>query len=288
MSTENMWHTGRPVAAARMLGAAAALGALAWAATAGAVTVITSCPQTLAKPGETYVIDGDLTSQGTCLTVAADRITIDFRGWSIEGDGTTGAAVSDGGVSRMLTTLKNGLVGGFETGIDLAASTRSQILGMLVGGNVLDGIVSGARSLVKGSPVKGSPGTDCFVGFNDGDGISVGDFGQVQGCLVLENGVDGIRGAGHALVTGNQSFLNFGNGITVGTFGTVTFNDSSGNDVDGISVDERSLVNGNLADGNGDDGIEAVCPSTITNNGALGNGDQDYAIPPGCIFHHNE
>ena len=278
MSTENMSHTGGSVAAARMLGAAAALGALAWAATAGAVTVITSCPQTLAKPGETYVIDGDLTSEGTCLTVAADRITIDFRGWSIEGDGTTGAAVSDGGVPRMLITLKNGLVAGFETGIDLAASTRSQILGMLVGDNVLDGIVSGARSLVK----------DCLVGFNDGDGISVGDFGQVQGCLVFENGVDGIRGAGHALVTANQSVLNFGNGITVGTFGTVTLNDSSGNDVDGIRVDERSHVNGNFADFNGDDGIEAVCPSTITNNGALGNGDQDYAIPPECIFHHNE
>ena len=222
----------------------AGLAAMMWVAEASAVTPIDSCPETLAKPGETYVVTADLTASGTCFTIAADRITIDFKGHDLVGDGS-GVGVTDDGIARLLTTVKNGAIGGFETGIDLAASTRSQVLNMEVFGNVGDGILVGTKSLVK----------TCLVQFNDADGVSVGDFAQVQDCLVQQNGAGGIVGASHVLITGVASLLNLGSGITTGTFGTVTFSLSDANGLDGINADARSLVNFNFADNNGGNGI---------------------------------
>ena len=75
------------------------------ATTASALTLVSSCPQTLSKAGETYYLAADLKASGSCLTVAADRVTIDFKDHSITGDGS-GVAVTDGGVARALTTVK--------------------------------------------------------------------------------------------------------------------------------------------------------------------------------------
>lgn len=63
----------------------ATLATVIWATAATAVTPIASCPQALDKPGETYITTDDLVASGTCLTVAADRITIDFRAHVISG-----------------------------------------------------------------------------------------------------------------------------------------------------------------------------------------------------------
>jgi len=63
----------------------ATLATVIWATAATAVTPIASCPQALDKPGETYIATDDLVASGTCLTVAADRITIDFRAHVISG-----------------------------------------------------------------------------------------------------------------------------------------------------------------------------------------------------------
>jgi hypothetical protein len=255
----------------------AGLAAMMWVAEASAVTPIDSCPETLAKPGETYVVTADLTASGTCFTVAADRITIDFKGFELVGDGS-GVGITDDGIARLLTTVKNGAIGGFGTGIDLAASTRSQVLNMEVFGNAGAGILVGTKSLVK----------TCLVDFNDADGVSVGDFAQVQDCLVLLNGAGGIVGASHVLITGVASLLNLGNGITTGTFGTVTFSLSDANGLDGINVDARSLVNSNFADNNFGNGIVVACPGSVTNNEAVGNGGLDYILPPGCLSHNNK
>ncbi len=258
-----------------------------WVATAAAITPIASCPQTLDKPGETYTVANDLTVSGTCFTVAADRITIDFKDHALSGDLTPGAGVTDGGVARLGTTVKNGSIDSFQTGIDLAASTRSQVLNMSVEANNGPGIAAGSHTLVKGRPLQGRI-TTCVVVTNGSDGIQVGDFSQVQTCFLTANDGDGIRAGSHALVTRNVSFLNAGAGIATEAFGTITWNVTDENGGDGISAGARSLVTNNVADDNSDHGIAVTCPGTVTNNEAMGNIGGDYLIPAGCMSHNNQ
>ena len=63
--------------------------------------------------GETYVLTADLTSCGTCLVVANDRITIDLAGHTISVLRWR-RRVTDGGIPRQGTTVKNGTITGFD------------------------------------------------------------------------------------------------------------------------------------------------------------------------------
>lgn len=255
-----------------------AFAAVGWAVDAAAVTPITSCPVTLTTAGETYVLSGYLMSEGTCLTVAADRITIDFRNHFIFGDGSTGAGVTDAGIPRNGILVKNGIIDSFEIGIDLAASTRSTVVNVWVGLNLGDGMVLGSHSLVK----------TCAGLVNGGRGVVVGDYSQVQDCTALENLGDGIQAGSHTLVTGDYSAKNGGNGFTTGAFSTVTFSSALENAGDGIRTGARSLVNWTNVDHNGDNGIEVDCPGSVTNNISFyGNANATYMIPPGCFANNN-
>ncbi len=135
----------------------ASLATTTWVVEASVLTPVSSCPQTLNKAGETYYLTADLTALGPCLIVAADRVTIDFKGRSITGNGS-GAAVTDGGVARPLTAIKNGTADSFDTGIDLAPISRSEMRGMSANYHTGNGITLGTRGMVK----------SCMVGQNGG------------------------------------------------------------------------------------------------------------------------
>ena len=175
----------------------ATLAATIWVAEASALTLVSSCPQILTKAGETYYLAADLRPLGSCFTVAADRVTIDFKDHSITGDGS-GVAVTDRGVARTLTTVKRGTVDSFETGIDLAASSRSAVLNASANYNTGDGIIVGPRGMVK----------TCMSGFNGGDGVRVGTFSQAQDNLVYSNGKYGLVAGDSSLVTKNLTQSN--------------------------------------------------------------------------------
>jgi parallel beta-helix repeat protein len=274
-----------------------ALATITWVTGAAAVTSITTCGP-LTKFGETYNLANDLTSCGTCLTVANNRITINFKNYVIIGDCDGGptpaladiaAGVSDGGVARDLTTVRDGVIVGFDAGIDLTSSTRSTVLNMGTGGNLLAGIAVGDNSLVKGN----------LSVFNFVDGIVVGERSQVQDNEASLNGFDGfgdgIYAGNRCLITRNSAQGNAEEGIATGGSCTVSFNTASGNGDDGIDVGadgdfdgSRSLVTGNTADDNGDVGIEAQCPSTVTFNSASGNGlNYNLFGTPPCDAHNN-
>jgi len=278
------------------LAAFAALGTMICVASAGAITRINSCGP-LSTVGETYILTADLESCGDCLVVANNRITIDLAGRTIAGscvDAAVGAGITDSGKARLGTIVKNGTITGFDTGVDLGSSTRTEIRNLTSSANSADGIVVGDRSLVKGCTIQG----------NGRDGISIEgilSLGQVQDCTIggseaLEgNGGDGIHGGSRLLITRNTVVGNK-NGIVVGEFSTVSFNVSSGNTFFGVSALSRSLVTGNITMGNGpppeipvpDDiangsggdgvGIDVECPSTVTNNQSSGNGFDNYNL----------
>jgi hypothetical protein len=304
------------------LAAFAVLGTMACVASVGAATKIEACGP-LNTPGATYVLTHDLSTCDSCLVVNADRITIDLATYAITGifgACVGGAGVTDGGTARQGTTVKNGTIMGFTVGVDLALSTRNQILNLTSSANSAIGINVGVRSLVKG----------CTVEENGGYGIVIGEFGQVQDCTITgHDGGFGIFGAGHLLVKDNDVSDNLA-GIVVGDFGTVSFNTSvrnvqtglfagshslvtgntttgngkgittaglsavsynvsSNNEgggigvgVDGVFDGTQSLVTGNTTNDNGGVGVDTSCPSTVTNNKSSGNGS-NYTfdgVPP--------
>jgi hypothetical protein len=309
------------------LAAFAVLGTMTCVVSSGAATKIDACGP-LNTAGATYVLNNDLSSCDSCLVVNADRITIDLATYAITGifGACTGSAgVTDGGTARQGTTVKNGTVMGYTVGVDLALSTRNQILNLTSSANSAIGINVGARSLVKG----------CTVADNGGYGIVIGEFGQVQECTITGHDNFGIFGAGHLLVKDNDLADNLA-GIVVGDFGTVTFNSSIDNTftglfaghhslvtgntttgngtvgiitggltsvsynvssnnvgggigvgVDGVFDGTQSLVTGNTTNDNGGIGVEAACPSTVTNNKSSRNGLNYDITGPGCRTNNN-
>ena len=81
-------------------------------APAVAVTPVSACGP-LDKAGETYVLTGDLTTEGDCLRLFADRITIDLAGHTIDGRGGDGSAVWDFDLPRTGIVVKNGTIKNF-------------------------------------------------------------------------------------------------------------------------------------------------------------------------------
>jgi len=63
---------------------------------------------------------------GDCLVVANNRITIDLQGHSITGQCASSAGVTDGGLARDLTVVKDGSIASIGVGVLLARSTRNR------------------------------------------------------------------------------------------------------------------------------------------------------------------
>jgi len=276
----------------------AALLTMSWIDGAGAVTTITSCGP-LTVFGEVYKVAADLTSCGTCLTVGNNRITINLQGHSITGScdpsvapDVVPAGISDGGVARDLTTVRDGSISGFVHGVDLAFSSRSQLLNVESSWNEFYGIRLGLNSLVKG----------CSATHNGFHGVRVGERSEVRECDASfngteENGGDGIFADDHCLITRNTAHNNVEEGIATGGFCTVSFNTASNNGDDGIDVradgdrdGRHSLVTHNTTNDNGDIGIEVECPSSVTFNTSSGNGRLNYFLvdTPPCQTSGNQ
>jgi hypothetical protein len=243
----------------------AALITMSWMAAASAATAIDACG-TLNTFGTTYVLSRDLTSCGTCLVVASDRVTIDLAGHAIVGS-CDGDGVTDDRTRWHGTTVKNGTITGFAVGISLGSSTRTLIRNLESSANSLGGILAGDHALVKG----------CVIKDNGENGIIIGDFGQVEDCVVAGHlapegsGGFGIFGASHVLITGN-TVVNNVSGILAGDFSTIAFNTASTNLFFGLLVGNHALVTGNTTNANGDVGIATGSRSTVSRNTANGNG----------------
>ena len=276
------------------VGVGAMLLGMIWAPGAEAARNISSCG-TLDVAGETYNLASDIVAgPGNCLVVANNRIRINLQGHSISGSGS-GSAITDAGIARNKTTVigtppagsppgtPNGAVFDFKTGIDLWASTRSKIRDIESSSHVADGIWAGPHSVIKG----------CLVKDNGGNGIVIGNFGRVQNCNIGGdvggdgNGIDGIVAGQHVVVSENVVAINGGTGITVGEFGTVSSNTASGNLFAGVLAGSHSLITRNTANDNGDgcisscegsSGIETAAFSRVTSNIANGNADEGIEV----------
>lgn len=261
-----------------------ALVTMTWVVDAAATTSIAACGQSLSKRGETYVLTGDLTSSGgDCLIVGADSITIDLKGHSISGFDGTGAGIREGDAGWLATTVRSsttkpGTIQGFQYGIDLASSTRSQILNITSKGNTTNGMILGNRALVKG----------CTASSNAWYGIEALDYAQVQDSVASANGAGGILVGNSSLLVRNRADNNvnsefsdsYVSGIIAGSRATLTGNYVGDNAGSGLEVGPQSQVNSNYSENNLGIGMRVSCPSTVANNQSYLNGGSDYEMYP--------
>jgi hypothetical protein len=200
----------RPTAALFPIGLA--LGAIVLATWAGAQAQdgreegpigIEKC-QTIGQPGS-YKLVKNLTFStltGTCLTIAADFVTIDLAGFTISGSGPVGptaiAVQPPSGAGNLLgVAVRNGSISNFDVGVDLGSADGSIVEGLRVFGPGMQGII--ANGIVRGNTVVGlnySPGagpgiyatgivTGNYLNNNRNQAMGIGQGSTVIGNTVL-------------------------------------------------------------------------------------------------------
>jgi Right handed beta helix region len=241
----------------------AVVAALAWAPAAHAAGVVNiSACQTLSIPNTTYKLTADLdpATATDCLVVAADKITIDMQGHTISG---AMAAITDQLTAYDVITIKNGIVVGNTTGIDLRSS-RVSIIGVEASHNSGYGIsLRGPNGFIKSS----------VAHFNGLDGIfATGGRVQIQQTDASRNVEAGIDLSGdECLVTMNTANSNgrFGIGGSARSC-TISFNTTNDSaSAPGISMTSNStgqLITHNTAMRNTGVDFQIACPSDVTFN----------------------
>ena len=185
------------------------------AAAAEAQNPITSCG-TLMSPGS-FKLVGNL-SGANCLVVAANFVTIDLAGFRIFGTGA-GAGITDNGIAREGTVVRNGTTTNLATGINLGASTDTLIERVRAVGNTGNGIVVGLGSIVTGNTANDNGGT----------GIVASAGNTITGNTASDNGTNGIVAAAGSTITGNIANINVNRGIDVTCPSNVLENTATGN-----------------------------------------------------------
>jgi hypothetical protein len=118
---------------------------------------VTFVPFTIVKPGAYCLVHGlaSSASTGTAITIAADDVVLDLRGYTLDGSGAGPGtqAIGIGAIGRSNVTVMNGTVKGFHAGIQLAwtPGTRGNVVqGIRADGNKATGIsVGGVGAVIR-------------------------------------------------------------------------------------------------------------------------------------------
>jgi hypothetical protein len=242
---------------------------------AGAATPVGVC-RTLTQPGS-YALIRNLAATGDCLVVAADHVTIDLSGFSIQGL-HSGGGITDSGLSRRGITVRNGTVTGFDIGIGLGNSQESTVENLRAISNgsgirvaqfgLLRNNIATSNSLVGIQAGLGATIVE-NVASNNSIGILADTGSLVSGNTASRNETSGIEADQGSVVTGNAARFNLGTGISVGFGCTVADNTSSGNETGILAV--HGTVARNTVFHNSGTGIAVGCPSLVMGNTATGN-----------------
>jgi hypothetical protein len=204
---------------------------------AAAQSKINRC-QSISSSGS-YQLGSNITAatNGPCLSIAADFVTIDLNGFTIDCGGSVGEGVGAGS-NFQGTTVRNGTVAHCYRGVNLQ------------GLNVL---VEKVRTVS-----------------NTNEGITIGSSGIVKDSQASQNGGDGIAVFFYGLVTGSTSSGNGGNGINAGNGSSLIGNTTSENTGNGVQA-SFSLVAKNSSFLNTGYGYSLRCPGNVIENMARGN-----------------
>jgi parallel beta-helix repeat protein len=206
------------------------------------------------------------------IEITTDNVTLDLMGYSIIGAisiGIVDGIHAAGGVDRI--HIRGGIVRGWRgNGVEIGAHGAS-LTDVIVLDNSGDGLsASGFHTIIE----------DCTSRNNGGNGIRIGAYSRITGCLSLENGGSGIVSSiSFCVVDRCVCSENARDGISfgAGSAGTVSNCICISNGQDGISVCGSNLISGNLCTGNGTQsssgaGIEVRCGNNrVEGNHVVGN-----------------
>lgn len=177
-----------------------------------AVTVITSLPYSITKPGS-YVLESNLTAAGTdgIDIKNASNVSINLNGYTLTGD-TSGIGINaQGEINNII--VQNGAITGFGSGVnfDVNSSNASQRV-VLKNLRLLDipetGIsLAASDCLVENCSIIGTGG-DTTVGIAVAGGAALIKNNRISGCGV------GIASAGRNALIGNY-VANCENGLLI-------------------------------------------------------------------------
>jgi parallel beta-helix repeat protein len=204
-------------------------------------TTITSLPYEITARGY-YTINTNLTSSGHGIIVKANNVTIDLKGYMIEGKGT-GSYYGIYMNGRNNVEIRNGTIRNFGSkGIyegDIDSGNSHRVINVRVIANHSDGIcLYGSNHLIEG----------CTASSNSGYGIVAGASSKVSSNTACDNGYDGIRTGNGSTVSSNIAYNNGRSGIAINDGCTVKNNTSYHNQHYGVElVGAYNLVDGNTA-----------------------------------------
>ena len=284
------------------------LGTLGLTEDAFAQTTISSCG-ILNIAGETFILNQNISTSGTCFTIEADDITLDGNGFTITGDGTgvgvelsfrTGVTVKnltivsfDRGMRGIFGGLPGGnsitgnTISGNSAGIDFNGGVNNSIIGNTVSGNASNEGISlngGENNSIIGNIV-----TDNVSG-----GITIS---SSNGNIITGNTVSG-NSAGIVIVSSNNNDIsnndlpnNAGTGIrfTASSNNNISNNSISNTNNAGISLHQSNSnsISGNTVSGISGIGIRLFTPAEnnqIFNNNFIDNISQAEDSDEGNVF----
>ncbi len=245
--------------------------------------VVDALPFTISTPGLYYLTEDLTCPEGTHgITVEADDVTLDLRGFSLVGPGSGG--LYRGVHMREVRNfeIRNGTIRNF---------TRDGIYSF-------DNAVEGVSHRVTNMRVVGNGGTGIFL---------YGDSHYVAECTVLSNGGSGIICSASTIVR-NVCSMNAQEGIDTsfgsvvaentcrkngfsgikGMFGVTIMNNScSDNTYHGIFAYGGCTVKGNSCYSNGESGIKPQDNCLVIDNTAYGNQKINFESCQSCTFDRN-
>lgn len=225
---------------------------------------ISGCVFLISQPGSYYLTQDLIGVPGKSgIWIGASNVTIDLNGFSVRGNGSSGAGIASSDfVSRL--EVRNGTVNGWGAGgIDLVPySPRACIVrNVKVHLNLSGGIkVSDSASII-----------DCRAFDNTGFGISALSNGEIVGCHAERNSSDGIAVGNNTLIDRCVALDNSGDGISASTGSTVTNSIASDNTAHGFNLTSSIRATNCSANSNGGYGFYAEQSVTITDCHAVGN-----------------
>lgn len=255
------------------------------AATAGRTPITQAdIPLIISQPGSYYLAENLTVAdpEVTAITIEAEGVTIDFRGFTLAGPGAANWIDEVAEPERQngkglfssadLVTIRNGTVTGFgDDGIHL--NDASLVLDMTAAGNGNEGIETDLSGIVVG----------CIAQDNVDDGFNLSYNSLLLDSVSRGNLNDGASLQGGCIVAGNVFENNGDTGLDSFQNTLVTSSVFRGNGGDGLRPGITSLVHDCNLDDNGGDGVDSANGVLLLNNIANANPAAGFNLAANCF-----
>ena len=163
-------------------------------------TPITNLPYTITQPGS-YYLTGNLTSTGYGIVVEAGGVTVDLMGFTIAGDGDVNemgvSFISGSGLRGVV--VRNGIVRGFDRGLDATRAMDCRFEGLALSGNIFGALLDGTSGQCSGNVfdrcvVSSNRHTGLY--FQSSGGQSIGN--RIVDCVIAANSSNGVVFSGNS------------------------------------------------------------------------------------------